>query len=370
MEIRTKDYFIIILFIAIHNQINNSKYFEIYKNKTSYYNNFEISKANGHIISNITSKFQLLIWLILEALLKYNIASNIIKYEIDENNSVGLEIIHDITKKRAKSDKLILVSPGITDKSFGLFKINIFKFFSKKGFDVCIYWKRGIKDDIKADSFYCFGKQDDYIEILKYLSKDYKEIYCINISAGCYFPVTIFSNKNFIVPKEIKGSFYISLTLEVENTINDFDKRTDGYFKKKLLKIISRFDKYKSINNSNIKNSIDLIGEIGKINNNESTRADYFKNLQFNYNNLKNITIPSIYFLAKDDPVTKYKYMKDYIKYFKESDYNMVIITQKGSHTAYISIDLIKGFKFGLWIFNIILNAINYKKKVVINTLD
>ena len=155
--------------------------------------------------------------------------------------------------------------------------------------------------------------------------------------------------------------------MDMENTIKDFDRRIDRYFKKKLLKIISKFDKYKTINSNNMKNCLDLIGEIGRINYNLNTRKDYFKKFEFNYNNLKNIKIPSIYFLAKDDPVTKFKYIKDYLPYFNESNYNMIIVTKKGSHAAYMSIDIIKGVQFGLWLFHIILNSINYNKKNIIN---
>ena len=42
------------------------------------------------------------------------------------------------------------------------------------------------KDNIKTNFFYPFGKQEDYFKVINYLSKDYNEIYCINISGGLF----------------------------------------------------------------------------------------------------------------------------------------------------------------------------------------
>ena len=278
-------------------------------------------------ISNLIFSYQIFLYLIMNKINKYKYSSELIEIKINNSDSVHLEFIKNEIYNKKDNKKLIVYSPGLLETSRDVIIENLLNRFSDSGYNVCIFWKYGMKDQTKK-SLTMLGNIEHYNKAMEYiLDKDYQNIYLMGLSAGNFNIIKYIISDN--LDTRIKGAAIVSSTLNVDKDGKKMPKFWKRYFRNKLNK------QWKIPNDINI----DYNNYYDYIKKNHVKDDDDLRDLS---NKLNEIKIPTLFLNSKDDPIVKNDFSS--IK----TDKIIKVETNLGGHGTFIRFENFR-YKFSLF---------------------
>lgn len=265
--------------------------------------------------------------------------------KIDSIKVNNCKFYFKIFKSKKSTGKLFIVNPGIGSFSSQNISMTSSYYFINyllhDDYDVIILFREYILDGIFYYEPFNFSY---YLNIfIKYIIGSklvfIKEIYLVGISAGCNTLLHYVSKlDSYNYKKYIKKCFVISCSPYIKYNILNL-----SLVNNKLLSgiIISQLNKnnitiYKDHLSYNVYN---LIGDIGKINNNFNSIDEYFNSLELTKDSIDNIKIPIILLNSDDDDIARMKYMEKFIDNFSLNSNFHFIVTKYGWHGTFYNKD-------------------------------
>jgi len=306
---------------------------EIKKNIETYLDTYGKKK-----ISNLIFSYQIFLYLIMNNFNKNKYDSELTEIKINDSESVHIEFIKNESYNKKDNNKLIVYSPGLLESYRDIIIENLLNRFSDSGYNVCIFWKYGMKDKTKK-SLTMLGNIEHYNKAMEYiLDKDYQNIYLMGLSAGNFNIIKYIISDN--LDTRIKGAAIISSILNADKYGKEMPKFWKRYFRNKLTKQWKiSYDK-----NINYDNYYDYI---------KKTHVKDDDDLRDLSNKLNDIKIPTLFLNSKDDPIVKNDFSS--IK----TDKIIKVETNLGGHGTFVRFE---NFRYKFSLFNYELSNEFFKK--------
>ncbi|VVU95693.1 hypothetical protein CPAV1605_1448 [seawater metagenome] len=223
-----------------------------------------------------------------------------------------------------KNSKIILYAPGLLETKIDSIIHSQIKYYTKNGYDFCIFWKQGTKDE--SDVLDLLGNEDHYnLAINNIINRDYEEIYLIGMSAGTYSVLKYLSSPNY--KNIVKGGSLLSGSLDLQSNLLSMSIIWQYYFSYRLINIYNLNNKLKIFSKTNLVKVVDNVLD-----------QKYIEDKIYEINNAKCLQAPCLMINSKDDPVIAEYHNKGF--FFEDCNNFARIVTKLGGHGTYIKVDM------------------------------
>jgi len=250
----------------------------------------------------------------------------------------------DIDWIKKGNKKLVVVLHGLEGNSHRHYVKGVAKHFSAHNWDVAAWNARSCSGEMNTQPrLYHHGDVADVVTTIDYIitNNNYEQIALVGFSMGGAMVLNYISDSSVKLPALISKAVVISPPVEVGDSAVQLEKASMTFYRKRFLDKLKEKMKQKAIMHPDIikVDGIDTITSFAEfdmrytvpLHNFETTEA-FYKNASSKHQ-LKNINIPTLLLIAKDDP-----FMPSSCYPLTEAEDNpnlFLELTEKGGHVGF-----------------------------------